>query len=216
VDKRVLSCVICLWILATACGGGEGKGGSHPRHTPQPEVHCIEASADSLPYSFCVPDTWVADPDVIHSDGSIDIAMRDEMDAIVGSATASGPVEPSGRVNTFAPFPTEFSGAQQRKRFLASVGFEPKAVDDMAVEALVVDGHAASLLTLTLDIGEPEALTRVFELRVSTEGRAGIELLFVFGASHVSDDVIRQVISTVSIDAALVEDALEAASATDV
>jgi hypothetical protein len=171
-------------------------------------MNCVEASADLLPYSFCVPPAWRVSV-IADMDGSVDVIMLDETGELLGFGGASGPVEPSGQVNRFVPFPQKLVDAQERQRLLSGMGFEPKAVRDLVIDTFPVDGLAGSLLTLTLDIGESEPQSRVYELRVPVQGGAGIELLFVFGASEASEGDVRDVLSSIQVDASLVEANLE-------
>lgn len=207
----MLICATCFWLLAAACAASDEGNPAGDTQPPSATSTCVQANADDLPYSFCVPDTWRVG-DVVHMDGSLDIAMIGGTGEVLGFAKASGPVEPSGRVNRFVPFPEHVIGAAARKRLLNRIGFEPNAVRDLSIESLRVDGQTGSLLTLTIDIGEPEAVSRFFALRVPVGGGAGIELTFVFDASDTSDDAVREVMSTVRIDSSLVEEAMQRAS----
>ena len=87
-------------------------------------------------------------------------------------------------------------------------GFKPKFVRDFSVEPLPIDGQPGFLLSFTIDIGEPDAVSRFVELRVPVEGGASIELLFVFGAGE-SNDLVEEVISTLRIDSNLMEEATQ-------
>jgi len=78
------------------------------------------------------------------------------------------------------PFPERLIGTKTRDRFLARVGFEPNAVRDLAVETLSVDGRSGSLLRITIDIDDPQATSRVIEVRVPVGSGAGIDMLFVW------------------------------------
>jgi hypothetical protein len=88
-------------------------------------------------------------------DGSIDIVMIDEAGEVFGSWEACGPIEPSGRVNRFMPFPEKLIETKTRDRFLARAGFEPNAVRDLSVETQSVDGRSGTLLRITIDLGDP-------------------------------------------------------------
>ena len=211
-DRRVLICAICFWLLAAGCAASDQ--GNPAGDTAALGTTCVQANADRLPYSFCVPDTWRVG-DVVHMDGSLDIVMIGGTGEVLGFAKASGPVDPGGRVNRFVPFPESVIGAAARKRLLIRIGFEPNAVRDLSIESLRVDGQTGALLTLTIDIGEPDAVSRFFALRVPVGGVAGIELTFVFGASDTSEDVVREVMSTVRIDSTLVEEAIQGKSSAD-
>ena len=204
-DRRGLLCAICIWVVAVACANETVRP---TRNTPSPTPLCVQASADLLPYSFCVPVTWRVG-DIVHMDGSIDIAMIDEAGDILGFAKAFGPVEPSGRVNRFESFPERVIEAQEQTRFLVDAGFKPKFVRDFSVEPLPIDGQPGFLLSFTIDIGEPDAVSRFVELRVPVERGASIELTFVFGASGESDDLVEEVISTLRIDSNLLEEAMQ-------
>jgi hypothetical protein len=170
--------------------------------------NCVEASADLLPYSFCVPVTWQVG-DIAHMDGSIDIVMIDESGEVLGFAKASGPVEPNGRVNRFEPFPESVIEAREQRRFLVDAGFKPRFVRDLSIESLPIDSQPGFLLSFTIDIGEPDAVSRFVELRVPVEGGASIELSLVFDASGESDDLVEEVISTLRIDSNLLEEAMQ-------
>ncbi len=147
-------------------------------------------------------------------DGSIDIVMIDEAGEGFGFGKASGPIEPSGRVKRFVPFPERLIETKSRDRFLANTGFEPNAVRDLSVETLAVDGRSGSLLRMTIDIGDPPATRRVIGVRVPVGSGAGIDILFVWDYTKADDDVIREVISTVRIDASMVEADLQRADGT--
>jgi hypothetical protein len=141
----------------------------------------------------------------MHDDGSLDITMMDETGHILGFGSASGPVQPDGRLNRFVPFPERFLNAQDRRSFLGEVGFEPDAVRDLVVETLPIDGRTGSIMRLTIDIGEPEAITRVVEARVPVGSGIGIELLFIWDPSEADDEVIMQVISSLHVDELMME-----------
>jgi hypothetical protein len=147
--------------------------------------------------------------DIAHTDGSIDIVMIDESGEVLGFAKVSGPVEPNGRVIRFEPFPESVIEAREQRRFLVDAGFKPRYVSDLSVESQPIDGQPGSLLSFTIDIGEPDAVSRFVELRVPVAGRASIELTFVFGASGESDDLVEEVISTLRIDSDLLEEAMQ-------
>jgi hypothetical protein len=209
----VFLCAISLWMVAAACADIGDRSRARPDASPPSLSNCIEASTDRLPYSFCVPKTWQVG-DIVHMDGSIDIVMINEAGEVFGSGGASGPIEPSGRVKRFMPFPERLIGTKTRDRFLARVGFEPNAVCDLAVETLSVDGRSGSLLRITIDIDDPQATSRVIEVRVPVGSGAGIDMLFVWDYTKADDDVIREVISTVRIDASMVEADLQRADGT--
>jgi len=206
-DRRGLLCSICIWVVAVACAD-EAVRPTRNTPSPSPLSNCVEASADLLPYSFCVPVTWRVG-DIAHMDGSIDIVMIDESSEVLGFAKASGPVEPNGRVIRFEPFPESVIEAQEQRRFLVDAGFKPRFVRDLSIESLPIDGQLGFLLSFTIDIGEPDAVSRFVELRVPVEGGASIELTFVFGASGESDDLVEEVISTLRIDSNLLEEAMQ-------
>jgi hypothetical protein len=128
-----------------------------------------------------------------------------------GFGEASGPTEPSGRVKRFVPFPQRLIGAKSRERFLARAGFEPNAIRDLSVETLAVDGRSGSLLRITIDMGDPQATSRVIEVRVPVGRGVGIDMLFVWDYTKADDEVIREVISTLRIDAPMVEADLQRA-----
>jgi len=207
VDRRVLLYAICLGVVAGACGNIGDRVPPRAVAPPTSLSNCIEASTARLPYSFCIPVTWRVG-ETVHTDGSIDIAMIDEAGDILGFAKAFGPVEPSGRVNRFESFPERVTEAQEQRRFLVDAGFKPKFVRDFAIEPLPIDGQPGFLLSFTIDIREPDAVSRFVELRVPVEGGASIELTFVFGASGESDDFVKEVISTLRIDSNLLEEAM--------
>ena len=213
VDRRVLLCVICLWVVAAACGDSEDRSLPRSDASPTSLTNCLEVRQNRLPYSFCVPETWRVG-DIMHMDGSIDIFMIDEAGEVFGSGKVSGPIEPSGRMTRFVPFPERLFGTKTRDRFLAHAGFEPNAVRDLSVETLSVDGRSGSLLRITIDIGDPQATSRVIDLRVPVGSGAGIDMLFVWDYTKADDDVIREVISTLRIDASMVEALLEPGSMT--
>ena len=197
---------MCIWVVAVACANEAARPTRNTSSSPL--SNCVEASADLLPYSFCVPLTWRVG-DIAHTDGSIDIVMIDESGEVLGFAKVSGPVEPNGRVIRFEPFPESVIEAREQRRFLVDAGFKPRYVSDLSVESQPIDGQPGSLLSFTIDIGEPDAVSRFVELRVPVAGRASIELTFVFGASGESDDLVEEVISTLRIDSDLLEEAMQ-------
>lgn len=212
-DRRAFLCAISLWIIAAACADIGDRTRTRPDASPPSLSNCVEASTDRLPYSFCVPETWRVG-DSMHMDGSIDIFMIDEAGEVFGSGKVSGPIEPSGRMTRFVPFPEKLIGAKSREQFLAHAGFEPNAVRDLSVETLSVDGRSGSLLRITIDIGDPQAASRVIKVRVPVGSGAGIDMLFVWDYTKADDDVITEVISTVRIDASMVEADLQRADGT--
>jgi len=212
VKRLLLLSNIGLALSVAACNGNEAPTPAGASPSPPLLSNCTEASSHRLPYSFCVPDTWRVF-DVVHSDGSIDIAMLDETGEVLGSGSATGPVEPSGRLNRYVPFPQVPISGKERQRFLTDVGFEPKVARDLSIGAFPVDGQPGSLMTLTLDMGDPEAITRVFDFRMPVEDGGGIRLLFVFGAAKGTDEIVRGVLSTVRIDASLVKALVQSATA---
>jgi hypothetical protein len=112
-------------VAAVACASGEEHTPSSVPPTMSPPINsvstCIEASEGSLPYSLCLPNTWRVG-EILHSDGSMDIAMIDETGEAFGFGKASGPVRPSGHLNRFVPFPDRLIGTQERRRYLAEFG----------------------------------------------------------------------------------------------
>jgi hypothetical protein len=93
---------------------------------------CVEARADLLPYSFCLPTAWTVG-DVAHMDGSVDIVMMDESGEAFGIGKAIGPIEPSGRLNQYKPFPENLLDPEKQERLLAAVGgVEASSIEEIS------------------------------------------------------------------------------------
>jgi hypothetical protein len=93
---------------------------------------CVEARADLLPYSFCLPTAWTVG-DVAHMDGSVDIVMMDESGEAFGIGKAIGPIEPSGRLNPYKPFPENLLDPEKQERLLAAVGgVEASSIEEIS------------------------------------------------------------------------------------
>jgi hypothetical protein len=175
--------------------------------SPTSLSECVEARADLLPYSFCVPTAWRVG-DVAHMDGSVDILMIDDSGEAFGFGKAVAPIEPSGRLNPYKPFPQNLLDPEGKKRLIAAVGgVEPSSVKELSIQQLSVDGNPGSLLTITIDFGESER--RFFNVRVDIGNDASIELFFAFLPSSPNDEVLRDIVATVHLNASLIDEALQ-------
>jgi hypothetical protein len=178
--------------------------------SPTPLSQCVEARADLLPYSFCLPIAWSVG-DIAHMDGSVDILMMDDSGEAIGFGKAIGPIEPSGRLNPYKPFPENLLDPERQKRLLAAVGgVEPSSVEELSIQQLSVDGNPGSLLTITIDAGVWKR--RFFNVRVDIGDDGSIELFFAFDPSSVNDEVLRDIVATVHLDASLIDEALQQAA----
>jgi hypothetical protein len=78
-------------------------------------------------------------------DGSVDILMMDDSGEAIGFGKAIGPIEPSGRLNPYKPFPENLLDPERQKRLLAAVGgVEPSSVEELSIQQLSVDGNPGS------------------------------------------------------------------------
>jgi hypothetical protein len=144
-------------------------------------------------------------------DGSVDILMMDDSGEAIGFGKAIGPIEPSGRLNPYKPFPENLLDPERQKRLLAAVGgVEPSSVEELSIQQLSVDGNPGSLLTITIDAGVWKR--RFFNVRVDIGDDASIELFFAFDPSSVNDEVLRDIVATVHLDASLIDEALQQAA----
>jgi hypothetical protein len=183
---------------------------SIPAVSPSSLSQCVEAKEDLLPYSFCLPTGWTVG-DVAHMDGSVDIVMMDESGEAYGIGKAIGPIEPSGRLNPYKPFPQNLLDPERQERLLAAVGgVEASSIEEISIQQLSVDGNGGSLLTITIDAGERKR--RFFNVRVDIGDDASIELLFAFNPSSLNDEVLRDILATVHLDASLIDQALQQAA----
>jgi hypothetical protein len=89
-------------------------------------------------------------------------------------------------------------------------GVEASSIEELSIRHLSVDGHAGSLLTMTIDAGEWKR--RFFNVRVDIGDDASIELLFAFDPSSLNDEVLRDILATVHLDASLIDQALQQAA----
>ncbi len=146
-------------------------------------------------------------------DGSVDILMVDESGEAFGFGKAFGPIEPSGRLIPYKPFPQNLLDPEGQKRLLATVGgVEPSSIEELSIQQLSVDGNPGSLLTTTIDAGVWKR--RFFNVRVDIGDNASIELLFVFDPSSLNDEVLRDIVATVHLDASLIDEVLQQAADT--
>ena len=136
-------------------GHGSGDHAGHDKHAG----HSVAMFRDRfwlsflLPYSFCLPTAWTVGG-VAHMDGSVDILMVDESGEAFGFGKAIGPIEPSGRLNPYKPFPENLLDPERQKRLLAAVGgVEPSSIEELSIQELSVDGNPGSLLTITIHAG---------------------------------------------------------------
>jgi hypothetical protein len=144
-------------------------------------------------------------------DGSVDIVMMDESGEAYGIGKAIGPIEPSGRLNPYKPFPQNLLDPERQERLLAAVGgVEASSIEEISIQQLSVDGNGGSLLTITIDAGERKR--RFFNVRVDIGDDASIELLFAFNPSSLNDEVLRDILATVHLDAGLIDQALQQAA----
>ena len=144
-------------------------------------------------------------------DGSVGIVMVDESGEAFGFGKAIGPIEPSGRLNPYKPIPENLLDPERQRRLAALVGgVEPSSVEDLSIQQLAVDGNPGSLLTLTIDAGLWKR--RFFNVRVDIGDDASIELLFAFDPSTLNDEVLRDIVATVHLDASLIDQALQQAA----
>jgi len=163
-----------------------------------------------LPYSFCLPTAWKVG-DVAHMDGSVDIIMVDESGEAFGFGKAIGPIEPSGRLNPYKPFPENLLDPERQERLAAAVGgVEPSSIEELSIQQLSVDGNSGSLLTITIDAGVWKR--RFFNVRVDIGDDASIELLFAFDPSSLNDEVLRDIVGSVHLDVSLIDQALQQAA----
>lgn len=178
--------------------------------SPTSPSQCVEARAELLRYSFCLPTAWTVG-DVAHMDGSVDIVMVDESGEAFGFGKAIGPIEPSGRLNPYKRCPENLLDPERQKRLAAAVGgVEPSSIEEVSIQQLSVDGNPACLLTLTIDAGLWKR--RFFNVRVDIGGDASIELFFAFDPLSLNDEVLRDIVSTVHLDASLIDQALQQAA----
>jgi hypothetical protein len=89
-------------------------------------------------------------------------------------------------------------------------GVEPSSIEEVSIQQLSVDGNPACLLTLTIDAGLWKR--RFFNVRVDIGGDASIELFFAFDPSSLNGEVLRDIVSTVHLDASLIDQALQQAA----
>lgn len=144
-------------------------------------------------------------------DGSVDIVMVDESGEAFGFGKAIGPIEPSGRLNPYKRCPENLLDPERQKRLAAAVGgVEPSSIEEVSIQQLSVDGNPACLLTLTIDAGLWKR--RFFNVRVDIGGDASIELFFAFDPLSLNDEVLRDIVSTVHLDASLIDQALQQAA----
>lgn len=207
-----LPLLLAILAVASSCGRADDSASSPPMSTasPTPLSQCVEARADLLPYSFCLPTAWSVG-DIAHMDGSVDILMMDDSGEAFGFGKAVGPIEPSGRLKPYKPFPQNLLDPERQKRLLAAVGgVEPSTVKELSIQQLSVDGNPGSLLTITIDIGESER--RFYNVRVDIGDDASIELFFAFDPSSMNDEVLRDIIATVRLNASLINEALQQAA----
>jgi hypothetical protein len=199
---------LVILVLASGCGRPDEMASSPSISTASPSSlsQCVEARADLLPYSFCLPTGWTVE-DVAHMDGSVDIVMMDESGEAFGFGKAMGPIEPSGRLNPYKRCPENLLDPERQKRLAAAVGgVEPSSIEEVSIQQLSVDGNPACLLTLTIDAGLWK------RRRVDIGGDASIELFFAFDPSSLNDEVLRDIVSTVHLDASLIDQALQQAA----
>jgi hypothetical protein len=144
-------------------------------------------------------------------DGSVDIVMMDESGEAYGIGKAIEPIEPSGRLNPYKPFPQNLLDPERQERLLAAVrGVEPSSIEELSMQQLSVDGNAGSLLTMSVEAGVWKR--RFFNVRVDIGDDASIELLFAFDPSSLNDEVLRDILATVHLDASLIDQALQQAA----
>ena len=128
-------------------------------------------------------------------DGSVDIIMVNQSGEAFGFGKAIGPIEPSGRLNPFKPFPENLLDPERQERLIAAVGgVEPSSIEELSIQQLSVDGNPGSLLTITIDAGVSKR--RFFNVRVDIGEDASIELLFGFDPSSLNDEVLRDIVAT--------------------
>jgi hypothetical protein len=89
-------------------------------------------------------------------------------------------------------------------------GVELSPIEELSIQQLSVDGNVGSLLTITIDAGEGKR--RFFNVRVDVGDDAGIELLFAFDPWSLNDEVLRDIVATVHLDASLIDQALQQAA----
>jgi hypothetical protein len=144
-------------------------------------------------------------------DGSVDIVMVDESGEAFGFGKAIGPIEPSGRLNPYKPFPENLLDPERQERLLAAVGgVEASSIEEISIQQLSVDGNPGSLLTITIDAGVWKR--RFFNVRVDIGDDASIELFFGFDPSSLNDEVLRDIVATVHLDTSLIDQALRQAA----
>jgi hypothetical protein len=181
-----------------------------PTTSPTSLSRCVEATADLLPYSFCLPTAWTIG-NVAHMDGSVDIVMVDDSGEAFGFGKAIGPIEPSGRLNPYKPVPENLLDAERQKRLAALVGgVEPASVEEVSIQQVSVDGNPGSLLMMTIDAGLWKR--RFFNVRVDIGDDASIELFFAFDPSSLNDEVLQDIVATVHLDGNLIDHALQQAA----
>jgi hypothetical protein len=204
--------LLAILAVASSCGSADDTASSPSMSTASPTSlsQCVEARADLLPYSFCLPTAWRVG-DVTHMDGSVDILMVDESGEAFGFGKAIGPIEPSGRLNPYKPFPQNLLDPERQKRLLAAVGgVEPSSIEALSIQQLSVDGNPGSLLTITIDAGVWKR--RFFNVRVDVGNDASIELFFAFDPSIMNDEVLRDIVATVHLNASLIDEVLQQAA----
>jgi hypothetical protein len=123
----------------------------------------------------------------------------------------SGPSNQAVVSTPYKPFPKYLLDPERQERLVASVGgVEASSIEELSIRHLSVDGHAGSLLTMTIDAGEWKR--RFFNVRVDIGDDASIELLFAFDPSSLNDEVLRDILATVHLDASLIDQALQQAA----